>query len=153
MSRSQRNPVSAPAGEGHVLTKETALYAYAKMMNTLDASSLEPLLADDFHYASQWVFAEFESKAAYLEYITGKLQTLRRSEAQAWAEMGSLEREVPGPCVVMAQGDQNNLVAIVLANVEGNKIKRIDLCGVPSPYSAKRTGIYPGRNAKPAPKC
>jgi hypothetical protein len=33
------------------------------MVNTLDASHLEPLLADDFHYASQWVFAEMESKA------------------------------------------------------------------------------------------
>lgn len=38
------------------LTAEGALRAYATMMNTLDVSGLEPLLADDFHYASQWVF-------------------------------------------------------------------------------------------------
>ena len=38
------------------LTVERALSAYAAMMNTLNVSHLEPLLADDFHYASQWVF-------------------------------------------------------------------------------------------------
>lgn len=126
------------------LTAEGALRAYATMMNTLDASCLEPLLADDFHYASQWVFAEIESKSAYLEYIVPKLEAIRKSGAAAWAEMGWLDREFPGPCVVMAQGDKDNLLAVVLAKVEGGKINRLDLCGAPSPRSARRTGDYPG---------
>lgn len=49
------------------LTAEGALRAYATMMNTLDASCLEPLLADGFHHASQWALAQIESKSAYLE--------------------------------------------------------------------------------------
>ena len=128
------------------LTAEGALRAYAAMMNTLDASCLEPLLADDFHYASQWAFAEIESKSAYLEYIVPKLDAIRNSGAAAWAEMGWLDREFPGPCVVMVQGDKNNLLAVVLAKVEDGKIKRLDLCGAPSPHSARRTGEYPGRS-------
>lgn len=127
------------------LMKEQALRAYATMMNTLDVSCLAPLLADDFHYASQWVFAEIESKPAYLEYIVPKLDAIRKSGAVAWAEMGWLDREFPGPCVVMAQGDKDNLLAVVLAEVEGGKIKRLDLSGAPSPHSARRTGDYPGR--------
>ena len=127
------------------LTVEHALRAYATMMNTLDASQLEPLLADDFHYASQWVFAEIESKTAYLEYIVQKLDAIRKSGVTVWAEMGSLDREFPGPCVVMAEGEKNNLMAVVLAEVEDGKVKRLDLCGAPSPYSARRTGEYPGR--------
>jgi hypothetical protein len=115
------------------------------MMNTLDASQLEPLLADDFHYASQWVFAEIESKIAYLEYIVQKLDAIRKSGVTVWAEMGSLDREFPGPCVVMAEGEKDNLMAVVLAEVEDGKVKRLDLCGAPSPYSASRTGEYPGR--------
>ena len=99
------------------LTAEQALRAYATMMNTLDVSHLEPLLADDFHYASQWVFAEIESKTAYLEYIAPKLEVIRKSGGTAWAEMGSLDREFPGPCVVMAQGEKNNLVGVVLAKI------------------------------------
>lgn len=128
------------------ITKEQALRAYSAMMNTLDVSHLEPLLADDFHYASQWVFAEIESKAAYLEYIVPKLDAIRISGAAAWAEMGWLDNDVAGPCVVMAQGDKGNLIAVVLAEVDGKKIKRLDLCGAPSPHSARRTGEYPGRD-------
>lgn len=127
------------------LTVEQALRTYAAMMNTLDASHLEPLLADDFRYASQWVLADFESKSAYLDYIVPKLEAIRKSGAIAWAEMGWLDREFPGPCVVMAQVDKDNLLAVVLAKVEGGKIKRLDLCGAPSPQSARRTGEYPGR--------
>ena len=126
------------------LSAEEALRAYATMLNTLDVSSLEPLLADDFHYASQWVCAEIESRSAYLEYLTPKLEAIRNSDAAVWAEMGWLDREFPGPCVVMAQGDKNNLLAVVLAKVEFGKIKRLDLCGAPSPHTARRSGEYPG---------
>jgi len=128
------------------LTVEQALRAYATMMNTLDASCLEPLLADDFHYASQWVFAEIESKNEYLEYIVPKLDAIRNSGSVVWAEMGSLDREFPGPCVVMAQDDKDNLLAVVLAKVKDGKIMRLDLCGAPSPHSARRTGEYPRGN-------
>ncbi len=127
-----------------ILTKEQALRAYATMMNTLDTSCLEPLLADDFHYSSQWVLAEIESKNAYLNYIAPKLDAIRNSSSVVWAEMSSLDREIPGPCVVIAQDGKDNLVAVVVAEVEDGKIKRLDLCGAPSPHSAKRTGDYPG---------
>lgn len=125
------------------LTEEQALRAYATMMNTLNPSCLESLLAEDFHYASQWVFAEIESKNAYMEYIRPKLDAIRQSGAATWAEMGWLDHEFPGQCVVMAQGDKDNLLAVVLAKVEDGKIKRLDLCGAPSPHSARRTGDYP----------
>jgi ADP-ribosylglycohydrolase len=134
----------AAAQRATALTEEDALHAYARMMNTLDVSHLEALLDDDFHYASQWVFAEIESKSAYLEYIVPKLNAIRNSGSAAWAEMGSLDREFPGPCVVMAQGDKDKLMAVVLAKVENGKIKRLDLCGAPSPHDANRTGIYLG---------
>ena len=49
-----------------------------------------------------------------------------------WAEMGSLNREFPGPCVVMAQGEKDNLKAVVLAKVHDGKVKRLDLCVAPS---------------------
>lgn len=129
------------------LSVEQALRAYAEMMNTLDVSHLEPLLAEDFHYASQWVFAEIESKGAYLEYIVPKLEAIREHGGPVWAEMGWLDREFPGPCVVMAQGEKETLVAVVLAEVQQGRVKRLDLCCVPSPHSASRTGEYPGREA------
>jgi len=80
--------ISTPDQRGCLvsLREEQALRAYTTMMNILDAAHLEPLLADDFHYASQWVFDEIESKSAYLEYIVQKLEAIRESGSTVWAE-------------------------------------------------------------------
>jgi hypothetical protein len=126
------------------LTEESALRAYARMINTGDPGVLAPLLAEDFHYSSQWVFEELTSKDAYLQYITRKLERIRRTEARVWAEMGSLDRGFPGPCVVLAQGTKDRLTALVLAKVAGGFIRRLDMCFLPAPESARRTGDYPG---------
>jgi hypothetical protein len=126
-----------------MLTVEAALRAYAGMMNSLDSSKLEPLLLRDFHYASQMVLSEIESKQEYLTYINSKLDVVRASGTKVWAEMAILTHSFPGPCVVLAQGDKENLVALVLAKVKGDQIERIDMCIVPTPQSAKRSGEYP----------
>ena len=131
--------------EQHTLVDvDGALRAYAEMMNTLDATNLEPLLAPDFHYESQWVFAEIPTKQDYLDYIRPKLESIKSSGDRVWAEMAHLDREFPGPCVVLAQGDKDNLVALVLAEVKEGMISRLDMCGAPSPHSAKRSFDYPG---------
>jgi hypothetical protein len=126
-----------------MLTVEAALRAYASMMNTLDSSKLEPLLSPDFHYESQMVFSEIKSKQAYLDYINPKIETVKASGIKVWAEMAMLNHSFPGPCVVLAQGEKENLVALVLAKVKGDFIERIDMCIVPTPESAKRSGEYP----------
>ena len=126
-----------------MLNIETALRAFASMMNTLDSSKLEPLLSNDFCYSSQMVLAEIKSKQEYLDYINPKLEVVRASGSKVWAEMAMLTQSFPGPCVVLAQGDKENLIALVLAKVKGDHIERIDMCIVPSPQSAKRSGDYP----------
>ena len=126
------------------LTQEQALRAYATAVNRLDPNWLLPLLADDFHYASQWVFEEITSKAQFAAYFIPKLETIRRSGERPYAEMAHLDREIPGPCVVVAQGRKEELVGVVLAEVTGDRIVRLDMCMVPSPHSARRSGEYPG---------
>lgn len=56
------------------------LIEYAKAWNHLNADFLEPILADDFTYESQWVFAAMHGKAKYLEYIRGKFETIRKGD-------------------------------------------------------------------------
>lgn len=127
------------------LTQYDALRAYAKMMNNLNVDPLEPLLADDFIYESQAVFSALESKQAFLDYIRPKLQTIQNTGAKVFAEMGMISAAYRGqqPCVVLAQYSQENLVALVLARTTGSKISRLDLCIVPPPQSAERSGEYP----------
>ena len=126
-----------------MLSKSDALRAFARMMNTFDASHIEDLLADDFHYASQNVFHEITSKQEYMEYIRPKLETVRKSGGPVWAEMAEMTYAFPGPCLVLAQGEHNNLVATVFAKVNGNRITRIDMCIVPPPSAAIRSGEFP----------
>jgi len=59
------------------------------------------------------------------------------------AELGELQTYPSGACLVMAQGEKDNLVATVLVEVAGQKIQRFDMCQIPPPQSAKRTGEYP----------
>jgi hypothetical protein len=54
------------------LSVEDGLRAYARMLNTLDIDAFAPLIADDFHYASQKVLDEMTSKEEFLEYATTK---------------------------------------------------------------------------------
>jgi len=122
------------------LDKLAALRAFARMMNHLSAEHFEPLLAEDFHYASQWVFEEITSKQAYLDYIRPKLETIRKSGSKVWAEIAELP---DGPCVLVSQDSKDNLQATVLISTSENKIKRLDMCCVPPPQSARRTGEYP----------
>ena len=53
-------------GTGMILPQEQGFRADPTMMNTRDASHLEPRVAENFHYASQWVFEELDSKAAFM---------------------------------------------------------------------------------------
>lgn len=127
-----------------MLTEVEALRAYARMLNTSQISALAPLLADDFVYESQMVISPLESKQEFLSYMEAKLATIRASHATVYAQMGTVAaffRECP--CVVVAQRDLNQLMCLVLAKTEGDLLKRLDLCVVPSPREANRTGDYP----------
>lgn len=121
-----------------------ALRAYARMMNTLDPDCLAPLLADDLRYNSQWVFSEMRGKQEYLDYMKGKCETIAKLDSKPFAEIGELDQYPFGHCVIMAQGDRDNLVATVLIEIENGLVSRLDMCAVPEPQSARRTGEYPG---------
>lgn len=121
-----------------------ALRAYAKMMNTLQTEWLGPLLAENLRYNSQWVFEEMRGKQKYLEYMQGKFQTITKSGSRPHAEIGELQEYPFGPCVILAQGDKDNLVATVLVGIEDGLVAKLDMCAVPDPMAAIRTGEYPG---------
>ena len=46
--------------------------------NTLDSSLFEAILSDDFEYISVWVFETMKGKDRYMEYISGKFESIRK---------------------------------------------------------------------------
>ena len=126
------------------LTEKQALIIYAKMLHTLDSSELESFLSEGFSYSSQKVLTDMNSRDEFIEYIRPKLETIRKSKAPVYAELGVLPAYGHTDCLIMAQGDKSNLLGVAYASVDKGKICGLALCIVPQPQSAERSGIYPG---------
>lgn len=54
----------------------------AEAYTNFDASVIEEYLADDMHYASMWVFHEMTTKEEYLDYLRGKLETMKKADSK-----------------------------------------------------------------------
>ena len=130
--------------KNYQLTEKDALSIYAKMMYTLDSSEFESFFSEDFSYSSQKVLTDMNSKDEFIEYIRPKLETIKKTNSSVYAELGVCPAYVHTYCLIMAQGDKSNLLGVAYASVDKGKISGISLCIVPTPYSAERSGIYPG---------
>lgn len=100
-----------------VLTKLAEAYT------NYDASIIEPFLADDVHYASMWVFQELTSKSEYIDYLKGKLATMKAHHAvfdfeivpgrmHKNALLASRDNPVGG-CGFVVDFDENNKVKMI----------------------------------------
>lgn len=125
------------------LTEIDALRAYARMVNTLDVSHIEPLLDEDIRYSSQWMIGEIPSKQEFLDYLKSQMLEIRQSGVRAYAEMATVSAWGHNECVVTAQGEKENLIATVFITLRNGKIRRIDMCGTPHPSETMRGGEYP----------
>ena len=132
------------------LTKKEVAILLARAWNNLDASIIEPYIAEGIVYWSQQVLTDMTGKKAVMEYLAGKMEPIRKSShGQIFAELGEtkpypMAPHPPEPCVILAEGDKNNVGALVLFKIESNKINSIGICSdAPHPSTAKRSGVYP----------
>ncbi len=126
-----------------MFSTKDALTAYAKMMNNLDSIEFESLLGENFSYESQAVLTPIHSRHEFVDYIRQKLSSMKSARVKIFAELAELSAYGQNDCVVVAQGDRNNLVATVYVSVSNNKISKINICVIPEPRYAIRSGIYP----------
>lgn len=126
-----------------MLTAKDALIAYAKMMNNLDSIEFESLLGENFSYESQAVLTPIHSRHEFVGYIRQKLSSIKIAGVKIFAELAELGAYGQNDCVVIAQGEKENLIATVYINVSDNKISKIDICVIPEPRHATRSGVYP----------
>lgn len=125
------------------LTQKDALEAYARMINTGVVEPLASLLRDDFCYSSQAVLTDIQGKAEFLSYMRQKLVVMRGREDRPVAEMACLPATRNRPCLVLSHRNTGKDICTVLAEVSEEKLSRIDLCLIPAPDSAVRSGETP----------
>ena len=130
---------------------------YAKTWNTLNPAIIEPYLADDVVYESQKILTPLVGKDEVYNHLQRKMQTIKKTryKSDVYAEIGYcgsqdgnkiqvLSATEFRPCVLMAQGNPDEILILILLEIEQGKIKRIDLCTeIPHPSTAMRTGEYP----------
>ena len=129
-------------------TEADAAREFARAWNRLDPADFLKRLMPEARYASQWVFEELAGKSAIADYLTAKMRTvknhaLHNPDVKVFAELGKTTTGFIGrDCVFMAQGRKENVTAVVLFEVEGEMIKRYDLC-IPELLGVVRSGVYP----------
>ena len=102
--------------------EEFFLNKLAEAYRTYDASIIEDYLADDMHYVSMWVFHEMTSKQEYLDYLVGKLQTMKENGVRMEFQIEPLGMHKKALRVFDEQIPDGNCGFIVDFNEEG-KVK------------------------------
>ena len=136
--------------EHQKLQHKQAAIILARAWNNLDASLLEPYIAEDIIFWSQQALTDMTGKNAVMDHLNTGMETIRRSsQERVFAELGEtkpypLAPDQPEPCVILACGDRNNVRALALLKLESGKINSIGICSdAPHPSTAKRKGEYP----------
>ena len=93
----------------------------AEAYTKYDATIIENYLSDDVHYASMWVFGELESKEEYMDYLRGKLQTMKNNYVVHEFEIVQGQRGL-GLLVTNAKSPEGGGLGFVIQLNEDNKI-------------------------------
>lgn len=125
------------------ITEKDAAVEYAKAWNKLDCANFLKLLDKNAHYESQYVFEKLTDKNSISNYLKNKIKTIRKSSIEIYAEIGNTQSDFTGrDCVLIAQGDKEEIKIVVVFEVNNNKIIRYDAC-MPELFNVGRTGFYP----------
>ncbi len=103
------------------MSETKLILAFVDAWNNKDASLLAPYLKEDFHYSSFWVYDEIKTSAEYLEYLSGKFNSILNSGSKVIASMANSRK----PTIIIQQ-DNGKQVAIIL-EVENGLVARADM--------------------------
>lgn len=111
------------------MTENEAALAYVNAWKNYDPMPFLNLLAEDVLYNSQWVLEEMKGKAKFIDYFTGKLEAVKRADMPVRVIMGKTTLSFPDrDCVLLFQSNDDAPDALVLFEISGNFISKMDMC-------------------------
>lgn len=127
------------------------LVRYAQAINLLDTAPLREYLEPDLTYESQSVFEAMHGSAAFLEYLEGKLQTIRASRNLVVGELANFPGGKPCVALYQAHGDDKTdwlgtpiAAMTVSVSPDGKARSMLMITCAPSPATVERSGLFPG---------
>lgn len=110
--------------------QENFLRSLAKVYTDYDISLIKDYIAEDIKYNSMWVLQELTNKEEYLDYLTGKLATLKKLNIK---KKFMLLYEIGSECPMLMSEDRapdgSHGVFIADNNQEG-KIQKLSIMAV-----------------------
>ena len=131
--------------QNQLLDKAGAAREYAIAWNSLRMNAFISLLAEDVLYESQMVIEALEGKQQIARYLREKIQAVKNAgtEFRVAVELGTTTYPSVEPCAILYQGGETP-IGLAFFKVGSNTIQRIDICNVPDPWGAKRSGEFRG---------
>lgn len=127
------------------VTKSVAANFYAAAWNKLDASVIKEILDKDVVYYVKKKDKSLSKKTQVLTYLQKNMKKIERAsmEYAIYAEIA--EDFDDEPCVLLAQGNEDNIINIIKFDIEDKKVTKIKVLPYDvDPDTIWRTGNYPG---------
>ena len=121
------------------ISEEEFLRKIGKMYGEYAIEEIACHMKSDFRYNSFWVLEEMKSAARYVDYITAKVQTLKKEKIVIKTEMMYI-RGTGQPCLVLRQPDTEPICLIAERSPKG-LIARMDMM----PAGFYRLVSHPGK--------
>ena len=107
------------------ISEEEFLRKIEKMYGEYAIEEIACHMKSDFRYNSFWVLEEMKSAARYVDYITAKVQTLKKEKIVIQTEIMYI-RGTGQPCLVLRQPDTEPICLIAERSPKG-LIARMDM--------------------------
>ena len=120
------------------ISEEDFLRKIEKMYSEYAIEEIACHMKSDFRYNSFWVLEEMKTAVRYVDYITAKVQTLKKEKIVIKTEMMYM-RGTGQPCLVLRQPDTEPICLIAERSPKG-LIARMDM--MPAGY---RLASHPGK--------
>ena len=121
------------------ISEEDFLRKIEKMYSEYAIEEIACHMKSDFRYNSFWVLEEMKTAVRYVDYITAKVQTLKKEKIVIKTEMMYM-RGTGQPCLVLRQPDTEPICLIAERSPKG-LIARMDMM----PAGFYRLASHPGK--------
>ena len=100
------------------ISEEEFLRKIKKMYSEYAVEEIACHMKSDFRYNSFWVLEEMKTAARYVDYITAKVQTLKKEKIVIQTEIMYI-RGTGQPCLVLRQPDTEAICLVAARSSQG----------------------------------
>ena len=112
--------------DGVPISEEDFLRKIEKMYSKYAIEDIYCHMELDFRYSSVWVFSEITSAREYVDYITGKVQTLKRTNSIVKTTMMHIQGSGK-PCLILEQNPNMEPACLTVERSTNGLIARMDM--------------------------